>query len=147
MKTPTLIYDGDCEFCQYCVNYLTLKTGSKVDYLAYQKDSKGLPLEKCARTIHLIVDPQEIYTGAAAGFKVLAFGGAQWGWWSYQHLPGIAWVSEKIYWWITQHRSFCFKIAKTLCGNPWQLWRLPFTLLSITTITVLVIILLGAILN
>ena len=128
MKPPTLLYDGDCGFCQYCVNYLKQITGDQVGYQPYQQGTLGRPLTSAQTAIQLVVSKDEYYEGAAAGFKVLTYGKSSGGWWLYQHLPGFKWVSEKTYIWITHHRDFCFTIAKVICGHPWKVGRLPIVL-------------------
>src|SRR5215470_1019177 len=40
---PTLIYDGDCGFCAYWVNYWRHLTGARVTYAPYQKVAAEFP--------------------------------------------------------------------------------------------------------
>lgn len=124
MTKPILLYDGDCGFCQYCVDYLAQITGHQVHYQPYQQGTLGRPPAAAEKAIQLVVSETEFYQGAAAGFKVLSFGGRPLGWWSYQNVPGFKWLSEKTYHWITRHRNLCFAVAKVVCGNPWQVGRL-----------------------
>lgn len=136
MLKPILIYDGNCEFCQYCVDYLALVTKKNVQFCAYQQNTHGLDLAQCKKSIQLIETDQRVYQGAAAGFKVLSYGSTNRGWWLYKNLPGWAWVTEKIHSWVTRHRDFCCRLAKVVCGNPWQPGRL--TLLSLGMLGVLI---------
>lgn len=138
MAKPTLIYDGDCNFCQYCVDYLKKIILSEVKFIPYQQETLHLKAADCATSIHLVVSTDEVYTGAAAGFKTLSYGHSNRGWWLYQKLPGLAPISEKLYLWVTKHRSFCHRLAKIICGNPWQVGRL--TVLFWSTIGILVIV-------
>lgn len=124
MKKPTLIYDGECEFCQYCVDYFRLRTGNQIDYQAYQDDTLGCSEAACKKSIQLIINDKTIYEGAAAAFCALSYGENNRSWWLYQKIPGARWVSEKVYLYISHHRHFCYKVAKIVCGNPWQLGRL-----------------------
>lgn len=139
MQRPTLLYDGDCEFCQYCVDYLKQRTEETVRYQPYQQGTLGRPFEACQKAIQLVVSEAQFYQGAAAGFKTLSYGHSNRGWWLYKHLPGFAWTSEKIYLWISCNRTFCHSIAKALCGNPWQVgwltfvfWGMTFVVLGLT---------------
>ncbi len=40
---PLLIYDGDCGFCRYCVDYARDVTGPAVDYQPYQLVGSRFP--------------------------------------------------------------------------------------------------------
>jgi len=132
MKKPVLLYDGACNFCQYCVDYLTEIIGEVVDFKAYQKNTFGLKESECAARIQLITTSRTVFSGAAAGFKVLTFGGKNYGWWAYQKVPGFSTVTEKLYLWISQHRALCHKVAIIVLGNPWVVGRLK--ILSFITI-------------
>jgi predicted DCC family thiol-disulfide oxidoreductase YuxK len=135
MKKPTLLYDGDCEFCQYCVDYLEKITNKQVHFIPYQDTTLGLKPEDCARTIHLVENNKPPYQGAAAGFKTLSYGASNRGWWLYKNVPGFAWMTEKMYLWVTHHRRLCHRLAKIICGNPWQPWRITFIVWFILSIT------------
>lgn len=126
MKKPTLVYDGNCDFCLYCTEYFKKITDENIQFSSYHQDSLGLDKKDCQQSIYLIVNSDEIYHGAAAAFKALSYGLNDWGWWLYQNLPGFKFLTESVYKWITKHRSFVFKIAKIICGNPWQVGRITF---------------------
>jgi len=126
-----MLYDGDCDFCQYCVDYLKKITGTQVKYQTYQTGTLGRPLERCEKAIQLVVSKKEYYQGAAAGFKTMSYGGHHNGWWLYQNLPGFAWLSEKIYLWISHHRNFCHTVAKTILGSPWRVGRIKKIIWSV----------------
>ncbi len=138
MNRPTLIYDGDCEFCEYCVNYLKTVTKGEVTFSPYQNDSLYLKESDCAKSIYLVISETEMYRGAAAGFKTLSYGEDNRGWWLYQNLPGFSWLTEHLYQWITHHRHLCYKVAKIICGNPWRVGRLTFVFWSFIALFLLV---------
>ncbi len=140
MLKPILIYDGECDFCQYSVDYLKLITKNNVQFCAYQQSTHGLDLAQCKKSIQLIETDKIVHQGAAAGFKVISYGGFNRGWWLYKNLPGFAWVSEKKYVWITHHRDFSFGVAKIIFGNPWKVGRA--TVLAWMTFSVIILILL-----
>ncbi|NCP67664.1 DUF393 domain-containing protein [bacterium] len=131
MQKPSLIYDGDCEFCQYCVDYFKKVTEKQISFIDYQTNTFGISEIDCAKSIHLVVNEIEIYRGSAAAFKALSYGDNNRGWWLYQHLPGFSTLSERIYKWITRHRSLCYRMAKIILGNPWKVGRITFILWTI----------------
>jgi predicted DCC family thiol-disulfide oxidoreductase YuxK len=142
MTKPILIYDGECEFCQYCVDYLAIVTHKNVQFCAYQENTHEIDHFKCKKAIQLIETDKTQFSAAAAGFKTLSYGTSNRGWWLYNHLPGFAWITEKIYIWITRHRGFCFGVAKLVCGNPWKPGRLTLVALILLSLFITVILLL-----
>ncbi len=139
---PILLYDGKCNFCQYCVDYFQLRTGDKIRYQAYQEGTLGRPEAACKESIQLIVNDKTFYEGAAAALCTLSYGENNRGWWLYKNFPGFSFLSEKIYLYISHHRSFCYKAAKIICGNPCQIGRLTFItwgLILLVTVTLLVL--------
>lgn len=140
MKKPTLLYDGECDFCQYCVDYFRLRTSDQIRYQSYQAGILGRPKAACKQSIQLIIDDKTFYEGAAAALCALSYGESNRGWWLYQNLPGAGWVSEKIYLYISHHRRFCYKVAKTVCGNPWQVGRLTIITWGIIFLVAIILI-------
>lgn len=138
MKKPTLIYDGDCHFCQYCADYLKKITRGNLQFLDFNQDSLGIDKKKCAKSIYLVVNPNEIHHGAAAGLKALSYGDLNQGWWLYQNLIGFKPLTEGLYKWITNHRELVFKIAKIVCGNPWQVGRITFVFWALITLILII---------
>lgn len=124
MNKPVLLYDGECDFCQYCVDYFKLRTGDQVRYQAYQDGTLGRPKQGCQQAIQFIIDDHTFYEGAAAAFCALSYGHNNRSWWLYKNVPGMSWLTEKLYLYISHHRRFCYKMAKMVCGDPWQLGRL-----------------------
>ena len=117
---PTLIYDGDCGICRYWVDYWKDWTGESVDYRTYQEaaaDFPIIPLESFQQAIQLIEPGGQVYSGAAATFRVLrrAPGRAAW-WWCYSHLPGFAAISEFAYAFLSHHRGLLNGLTKLLWG-------------------------------
>lgn len=141
MTKPTLLYDGDCAFCQYCADYLKQITQDEVRYTPYQQDTLGRPTEACQKAIQLVISDKQYYEGAAAGFKTLSYGRSNRGWWLYQNLPGYAQVTEEIYQLISTHRNLCHSMAKSICGNPWQVGRLTIVLWGVLFLSLFFVLL------
>jgi predicted DCC family thiol-disulfide oxidoreductase YuxK len=120
MSLPTLVYDGDCTICRYWVAYWQELTSNCVVYRPYQEaatDFPAIPLEAFQRAIQLIEPDGQVYSGAAATFRVLrhAPGRAAW-WWCYSHLPGFAMVSEWGYAFLARRRGLLDRLTKFLWG-------------------------------
>ena len=128
---PLLIYDGDCSFCLYCVEYARIATASAVDYQPYQTVQDQFPdisEEEFRTSIQLVVSQDEIITGANAAFTVLSHGGN--GFWvsCYQHVPLFGWASEKAYQFVARHRSACLSVSRFLFGPTLQPQELSLTI-------------------
>jgi predicted DCC family thiol-disulfide oxidoreductase YuxK len=118
-QLPTLVYDGDCAICRYWVAYWQELTGERVVFRPYQAaatDFPAIPPEAFQRAIQMI-ERGQIYSGAAATFRVLrhAPGRAAW-WWCYSHLPGFAPMSEWAYAFLARRRGVLDRLTKILWG-------------------------------
>jgi predicted DCC family thiol-disulfide oxidoreductase YuxK len=116
----TLVYDGECGICGYWIHYWQGLTGARVRYRPYQEaaaDYPGIPLPAFARSIQLIEPDGEVYSGAAATYRVLrhAPGRGVW-WWLYRHLPGFAAASEWFYAFFACRRDLLARVSTLLWG-------------------------------
>ena len=71
---PTLVFDGDCGICRYWVSYWQELTGGAIAYRPYQDAAADFPaisLRSFQRAIQLIEPDGQVYSGAAATFRVL----------------------------------------------------------------------------
>ena len=71
---PRLVYDGDCGFCRYTVDYARAVTGDAVDYVPYQSVVDQYPeysAEDFAKSIRLFATGSPA-AGADAAFRTLA---------------------------------------------------------------------------
>lgn len=114
-----LIYDGDCDFCRYCVDYSKGVTGDVVEYRTYQDvghEHPGITEAEFAASIQLFTDGKRCQ-GAKAAFETLAIGG-HYGWiLIYRHMLGVAAVTEWLYRLVSTHRDGSFRLAKLLFGR------------------------------
>ncbi|HEV2979619.1 MAG TPA: lipase maturation factor family protein [Casimicrobiaceae bacterium] len=116
----TLVYDGDCGICRYWVDYWQGLTGAGVLYRPYQEaaaDFPRIPLPEFARSIQLIEPDGQVYSGAAATYRLLrqAPGRGAW-WWLYRHLPGFAKASEWAYAFFARRRELLARVSRLLWG-------------------------------
>ncbi len=117
---PTLIYDGDCGICKRWVGYWAGLTGAQVIYRPYQeaaKDYPGIPLDSFRRAIQFVDHDGQVYSGAAATYRVLrhAQGRRIW-WWLYARVPGFAPVSEWAYGFFARRRDVLTRVTTLLWG-------------------------------
>ena len=129
---PTLVYDGECGICRYWVTYWQDLTEDRVIYRAYQEaatDFPGIPPSSFQQAIQLIEPDGQVYSGAAATFRVLrrASGRAAW-WWCYSHLPGFAAPTEWAYTFLARRRNLLNLLSKLLWGASLRAER--YTLVS-----------------
>lgn len=120
-QKPMFVYDGDCSFCQYCVDYLQKSTGSEVNYQPYQLVGQDYPHISTAEfkaAVQYIAPDQTVSSGAKASFQALAHA-PQGGIWLtlYRKLPGFAYCTEKIYHVVSTHRPFFYKICRLFWGK------------------------------
>jgi len=122
-RQPLLIYDGDCAFCQYSVEYSAALTGSRIRYRPYQQILAQIPYldESRCRTAIQWIQGEHHHSGARAAFECLALGADRTLWlWLYLRVPGFAPISEALYRWVARHRVGVYRICRLLFGDPWR---------------------------
>ncbi|MCH7743820.1 MAG: lipase maturation factor family protein [Proteobacteria bacterium] len=130
-KQPLLIYDGDCAFCNYCVDFARIAAGHAVDFQPYQSvqaQFPGISEDEFRAAIQLVLPDGKIVTGAGAAFQTLLFKGSGLWAWCYKYLPLFAWFSEKAYQFVARHRTGCHRISKVLFGSSLQPQELSLTI-------------------
>ena len=126
---PRLVYDGDCGFCRYTVDYARAVTGDAVEYMPYQSVVDQYPeysAEDFARSIRLFASGTTA-SGADAALRTLALGGRGKWLWLYRRVPGFATVAERTYGWVARHREACLRSARLLFGRELKPARFDFT--------------------
>ena len=116
---PRLVYDGECGFCRYTVDYARAVTGDAVEYVPYQTVADEYPdrsEEGFAASIWFFA-PGETASSADAAFRTLAVGGRRRWLWVYRRIPCFAWLSERLYGWVSRHRELCLRLAHPLFGR------------------------------
>lgn len=108
-RQPTMLFDGDCNFCRHWVGKWQKITGDKVAYAPYQEaleSYRQVTKKQCEKAVQLILPGGEVYSGAHAAFKAFALAGRyRWLLWLYERLPFFAWASEAFYQWVSRHRK------------------------------------------
>lgn len=118
---PLLVYDGDCGFCRFWVDYGQKLTKDQIDYAPFQEVAGNFPeitRERFQQSVQLIQPSGSVTSAAEAVFRVLSYvRGYGWLLWLYQHLPGFAPVSERTYRFVAGHRPFLDRIRLLVWGR------------------------------
>lgn len=117
---PVLVYDGDCGFCRYWVDYWRQLTGAAIEYRSYQEIGSHYPdvsEAEFARAIYLFEPDGRRSRGAEAAFEVLARAPGRGVWRAaYRRVPGFALVAEAAYAVIARHRGAAATLSRVLWG-------------------------------
>ena len=73
---PLLIFDGKCGFCRIWIDYWKQLTGEAIDYAPSQEvagEYPQIPRENFTRSVQLVEPNGEIFSGAHAVFRTLAY--------------------------------------------------------------------------
>ena len=119
MAKYDLVFDGDCGFCRYTVDYARALTGEKVRYRPYQEVHHRYPdlsAEDFKASIWLF-GPDGLSRGADAAYRTLAIGGRRGLAWCYRRIPGFAAVSEGAYTFVSKHRAGFHRLSRLLFGR------------------------------
>ncbi len=117
---PLLIFDGRCGFCKIWIDYWKQLTGPSVDYASSQEVGPNfpqIPPEQFSQAVQLVMPDGDVFAGAQAVFRTLAFAGIRWPSWLYDHIPGLAPVTEAAYRVIAAHRNFFYRATRFTFGR------------------------------
>ena len=123
-EKPTLIFDGDCNFCRRWILTWQSATGDKVDYFPAQEPEIArrypeISPEACQTSVQLIAKDGQVYVQAEAVFRALAESpGRRWLLDLYQSFPLFAGASDRVYRFVASHRMFFSFLTR---------WLLPAT--------------------
>jgi lipase maturation factor 1 len=118
---PLMIWDGECHFCRRWIERWREITRGEVEYAPYQEVAERFPeiaREDFQRSVLYIDQTGRVSFAAEAVYRSLCSRlSGKWLWWSYQHVPVFAAVSESGYRSIARHREFASAITRLLWGN------------------------------
>ncbi len=121
LDRPLLLYDGDCGFCRFWVARWRSVTRGAVDFTPAQREASRFPQiapGAAARAVQLVMPNGEVYAGAEAVFRVLAYAPEErWKLGLYRHLPGFRPLADWIYTRIAAHRPFFSWLASFSIGR------------------------------
>ena len=104
----TLIYDGDCGFCQSHVDRWQRRTGDAVEYVKSQTLGDRfaeVPRGLFGKGVVRVATTGDWSFGGEAVFGTLADGGRRWPLTLYRRVPLFAPLVERGYAWIARHRA------------------------------------------
>lgn len=118
---PLLVYDGDCGFCRFWVDYWRRMTGDAVDYAPFQEAAERfpeIPRERFQRAVQFVEPSGHISSAAEAAFRLIALvPGYAWLLWLYNKLPGFAPATEFSYRIVADHRSLFDRLRLFFWGK------------------------------
>jgi len=120
-KKPLFVYDGECQFCRMCVDYLEIVTGDRVCYEPFQKVADkfpNIPRREFTRKVMLITLRGGVYSSAHAIFKVLAYNPRRrFFLWLYKNIPGFSFFSEIGYRLVASNRGLAHRFVRLFIGK------------------------------
>ena len=106
LPKPLLVYDGECDFCRYCIARWRHVTAKRICYAPYQEVAAQfpqIPLSAFRTSVQLILPEGTVLSGAAAVFHTFGNRGILW---CYNNVPGFAGTTEAVYRFVARHRTF-----------------------------------------
>jgi len=123
-REPLLIYDGDCSFCIYWVNYWRGLTGDRVTYAPYQEVGAQYPEISVAdfqRAVQYVAPDGKIASAAEAALLTLSHASGKSFWLMlYRRVPGFAEIAESLYAFVAAHRSASYRTSLWLWGRDYE---------------------------
>lgn len=121
-RKPTLIFDGDCNFCRRWTATWASATGERVDYLPSATGAPmylpKVPPEELAASVRLVEPSGRVSAGAEAVFRALAFApGRGWMLKAYEKIPGARPSSEWFYRLVARRRKLFSRITRLAWGD------------------------------
>jgi predicted DCC family thiol-disulfide oxidoreductase YuxK len=118
---PLLIFDGDCGFCRRWIARWKSATGESVDYAESRQAAARfpeIPKEAFARSVQLVLPSGEVFEGAEAVFRSLAYSPRhRWLLEAYRRVPGVAGATELAYAFVARHRRAASAVTGALWGK------------------------------
>lgn len=118
---PILIYDGNCGFCKYWIIKWRRMTRESIQYFPYQKVASqfsDIPEDYFRQAVRYIDTDGTVGNGPEAAFQTLYIKK------KYRFLlrwyRGKTWfrmLSDRVYQWIADHRTFLFKLSRLFFGK------------------------------
>lgn len=118
MDRWTLIYDGDCEFCQRQVEFVKRwDTERRIEAIPFREaelERYGVSRAAAEEAMHLVVPSGAVWRGAAAAREVLRLlPRLRLTVWLFR-LPGAMFVAERVYRWVARRRHH-FGCSSAVC--------------------------------
>lgn len=116
----TVVFDGDCGFCRYCVAWLSARVGDRIVFAPYQEVASRhpeIPVERFREAVHWFGDDGKTASGAHAVCLALAEAPGHRVWLAlYRRVPGFAAVLEALYRLVAGNRPFFSRLTRLFVG-------------------------------
>jgi len=118
-KKPTLVWDGECDFCEYWILVWQSKTGKRLQYEKYQdvyERFQSIPLKEFKKASRLIETNGDVFSGPDSAYRSFMYFHSPikflhiW----YSKYSFFKVLSNNLYNWIAKHRPFMFKLTKLI---------------------------------
>ena len=120
-SNPLLIWDGECDFCRLWIERWRFITAGEVDYATYPEVADRfpeIPRDDFKHAMVFIEPDGRACFAAEAVYRSLAYRPSKrWLAWSYDHVPGIATISEAVYKFVARHRGLGSTMTRLLWGK------------------------------
>src|SRR5579885_526431 len=130
-ETPLFLYDGDCSFCKFWVDYFLSLTGDQIEYLPFAQapeEISGILTQPSPAAAVFVDGDGSASAGAEAICRLLAYASEKrWLLWCYEHVPGFASLSRSFYETVAKHRGGLYHLARIFWGK-----RLAYPRFSLT---------------
>src|SRR5438270_3947681 len=118
---PLMLFDGNCHFCRRWIERWRDLTGDAVEYAPFQECAARfpeIPPEDFERAMHFIETDGTVSKGAEAVFRSLGHNRRRrWMRWSYERIPGFAFVTETAYRVVAHNRQTFSFFTRLFWGN------------------------------
>ena len=118
---PLMLFDGNCHFCRRWIERWRDLTGDSVEYAPFQECPARfpeIPPEDFERAMHFIETDGTVSKGAEAVFRSLGQNRRRrWMRWSYERVPGFAFVTETAYRIVAHNRQTFSFFTRLFWGN------------------------------
>ncbi len=117
---PVMVFDGNCGFCRYWIIKWKRLTQERITYSPYQEVADqypDIPLDHFKKAVQLILPSGEVLSGAAAAYYTQRTGFWKFLYHGYLHHTLFRKISDAVYRWIADHRSFMFRLSKLFFGQ------------------------------
>lgn len=121
--SATLIYDGECNFCKRCVDWLAPRARpGALEFLPFQAPARTerfpqLTDEACNEGMQLVLPDGEVRSGEQAVPHLLRML-KRWRWFAFFfELPVIRWLSPIAYRWVANNRQMISEFVRKKDGS------------------------------
>ena len=118
---PLMIWDGDCHFCGRWIERWREMTAGRVDYEPFQTAAEKfpeIPRSEFEKAVQFIETDGHVFRAAEAVYRSLGYSRHHRFLASlYDHVPGVAAISEIAYSFIAKHRTLASKVTRLAWGE------------------------------